>query len=94
MPHRQPAGRPPHPLSHRQPAGCSLHPLSHRQPAGCSLYLLPHGTLHTHPPLLAAQAGLAGLSESEYDAVRGGAVVFLGTLARHLDPENPKVSTN
>ncbi len=37
------------------------------------------------------QAGLAGLSESEYDAVRGGAVVFLGTLARHLDPENPKV---
>lgn len=44
-------------------------------------------------PRVAPQAGLAGLSESQYDAVRGGAVVFLGTLARHLDPENPKAST-
>lgn len=34
-----------------------------------------------------------GLSESEYDHVRQGAVVFLGTLARHMDPSSPKVSS-
>ncbi|PRW50843.1 Translational activator GCN1 isoform A [Chlorella sorokiniana] len=51
----------------------------------------PEAMLPLFESYLDKQAGLAGLSESQYDAVRGGAVVFLGTLARHLDPENPKV---
>ena len=29
--------------------------------------------------------------EASYDKVREGAIVFLGTLARHLDPADPKV---
>ena len=29
--------------------------------------------------------------EARYDKVREGAVVFLGTLARHLDPSDAKV---
>jgi hypothetical protein len=33
----------------------------------------------------------AGMDEDRYDHVRQGAVVFLGTLARHLDPADPKV---
>jgi len=33
------------------------------------------------------------LSEADYDHVRRGAVVFLGTLAAHLDPHNPKVKS-
>jgi hypothetical protein len=32
-----------------------------------------------------------GLGEDQLDLVREGAVVFLGTLARHLDPASPKV---
>ena len=34
---------------------------------------------------------LPGCSEEAYDRVRLGAVVFLGTLAAHLDPGSPKV---
>ena len=30
--------------------------------------------------------------EARYDKVREGAVVFLGTLARHLDPSDSKVN--
>ena len=30
--------------------------------------------------------------EARYDKVREGAVVFLGTLARHLDPSDAKVT--
>ena len=29
--------------------------------------------------------------EARYDKVREGAIVFLGTLARHLDPSDAKV---
>ncbi len=31
------------------------------------------------------------VDEETYDRVRTGAVVFLGTLARHLNPSDPKV---
>lgn len=31
------------------------------------------------------------VDEGHYDRVREGAVVFLGTLARHLDPRDAKV---
>ena len=31
--------------------------------------------------------------EARYDKVREGAIVFLGTLARHLDPSDAKVSS-
>lgn len=31
------------------------------------------------------------VDEETYDRVRTGAVVFLGTLARHLPPSDPKV---
>ncbi|KAG1666477.1 hypothetical protein FOA52_004859 [Chlamydomonas sp. UWO 241] len=34
--------------------------------------------------------GLSAEEESAYDLVRGGVVVFLGTLARHLPKEDPK----
>lgn len=30
--------------------------------------------------------------EARYDKVREGAIVFLGTLARHLDPSDSKVN--
>jgi hypothetical protein len=30
--------------------------------------------------------------EASYDRVREGVVIFLGTLARHLAPSDPKVS--
>ena len=73
-------------------AACGAPPTPIVPSAARGLLPVPATLWHpAHPTLLAAQAGLAGLSESEYDAVRGGAVVFLGTLARHLDPENPKV---
>lgn len=32
-------------------------------------------------------------NEALYDRIRQGAVVFLGTLARHLEPGSPKVSS-
>jgi hypothetical protein len=38
------------------------------------------------------KAAVGGLTEEQYDHVRQGAVVFLGTLARHLNPAEPKVS--
>ena len=31
-------------------------------------------------------------SEEVYDRIRQGAVVFLGTLARHMEPGSPKAS--
>ena len=31
--------------------------------------------------------------EARYDKVREGAIVFLGTLARHLDPSDSKVNS-
>ncbi len=34
---------------------------------------------------------LEDMDEAAYDHVREGAVVFLGTLARHLEPSGPKV---
>ena len=40
---------------------------------------------------LEKKTAMNGLSEDEYDHVREGAVVFLGTLARHLDPAEQKV---
>ena len=42
---------------------------------------------------LERKAAADGLSETQYDYVRQGAVVFLGTVARHLDPDNPKVKS-
>ena len=32
--------------------------------------------------------------EARYDKVREGAIIFLGTLARHLDPSDAKVPTS
>ena len=34
---------------------------------------------------------LEEMDEEAYDRVREGAVIFLGTLARHLEPSGPKV---
>ena len=34
---------------------------------------------------------LQDMDEAAYDRVREGAVIFLGTLARHLEPSGPKV---
>lgn len=42
---------------------------------------------------LERKAAGGGLTEAQYDYVRQGAVVFLGTVARHLDPDNPKVKS-
>ncbi|KAI3427088.1 hypothetical protein D9Q98_007027 [Chlorella vulgaris] len=51
----------------------------------------PEAMLPLFDAYLDKKAELAGLSESQYDNVRGGAVVFLGTLARHMNPQSPKV---
>ncbi|KAL4444093.1 hypothetical protein ABPG75_011830 [Micractinium tetrahymenae] len=53
----------------------------------------PETMLPLFESYLDKKAALAGLSEGQYDNVRGGAVVFLGTLARHLDAGNPKVKS-
>ncbi|KAL4419436.1 hypothetical protein ABPG77_006363, partial [Micractinium sp. CCAP 211/92] len=53
----------------------------------------PEAMLPLFESYLDKKAAVAGLSESQYDNVRGGAVVFLGTLARHLDVDNPKVKS-
>ncbi len=52
-----------------------------------------HGKEHfqTMLPLFEGYLDKASGDEGSYDAVRQGVVVFLGTLARHLDPTNPKV---
>ncbi|KAK9804294.1 hypothetical protein WJX72_005256 [[Myrmecia] bisecta] len=55
-----------------------------------------HGKQHAQMMLPLFESYLEGAKkggrdEARYDRVREGAVVFLGTLARHLDPKDPKV---
>ena len=55
-----------------------------------------HGGQHSAPMLALFERYLdgpaaAGADEDTYDRVREGLVVLLGTLARHLPPQDPKV---
>ena len=54
-----------------------------------------HGGQHSAPMLALFERYLdgpaaAGADEDTYDRVREGLVVLLGTLARHLPPQDPK----
>jgi hypothetical protein len=54
-----------------------------------------HGGQHSAPMLALFERYLdgrisAGTDEDTYDRVREGLVVLLGTLARHLPPQDPK----
>jgi hypothetical protein len=54
-----------------------------------------HGGQHSAPMLALFERYLdgpaaAGADEATYDRVREGLVVLLGTLARHLPPQDPK----
>ena len=71
---------------------CSGHKLC-MLPAGVDI-INAHGKAAFQPMLQLFERFLDRKSvhdEASYDKVREGAIVFLGTLARHLDPADPKV---
>ena len=72
------------PPPHTHTAGVALVD-AHGAAASASMLPLLEGYLES------GAAAQSGRSELQYDAVRQGVVVLLGTLARHLDPASPKV---
>jgi hypothetical protein len=79
---------------------CPLHKISsvQHQSFSCSGVALvdAHGGQHSAPMLALFERYLegpaaVGTDEDTYDRVREGLVVLLGTLARHLPPQDPKV---
>ena len=68
-------------------------PCYHNAATGAAL-VNAHGGSQFQPMLLLLEGYLDKkdvADEARYDKVREGAIVFLGTLARHLDPSDAKV---